>query len=120
MNTLYDTVQEDFSTFYRALNGTDEMKFMAKLKPTAGSLDFDVNFYGRGLYPPAAYHSEGHQDGMGVPLPVEPAIPQPCMSKATQALRLQQARFATELSRSDIRPCPASGMTCIPHKSFQI
>lgn len=66
LNTLYDTVQEDFSTFYRALNGTDEMKFMAKLKPTAGSLDFDVNFYGRGLYPPAAYHSEGHQDGMGV------------------------------------------------------
>jgi hypothetical protein len=66
LNMLYDTVQEDFSTFYRALNGTDEMKFMAKLKPTAGSLDFDVNFYGRGLYPPAAYHSEGHQDGMGV------------------------------------------------------
>jgi hypothetical protein len=66
LNTLYDTVQEDFSTFYRALNGSDEMKFMAKLKPTAGSLDFDVNFYGRGLYPPAAYHSEGHQDGMGV------------------------------------------------------
>jgi len=66
LNALYDTVQEDFSTYYRALNGTDEMKFMAKLKPTAGSLDFDVNFYGRGLFPPAAYHSEGHQDGMGV------------------------------------------------------
>jgi hypothetical protein len=66
LNALYDAVQEDFSTYYRALNGTDEMKFMAKLKPTAGSLDFDVNFYGRGLFPPAAYHSEGHQDGMGV------------------------------------------------------
>ncbi len=66
LNALYDAVQEDFSTYYRALNGTDEMKFMAKLKPTAGSLEFDVNFYGRGLYPPAAYHSEGHQDGMGV------------------------------------------------------
>jgi hypothetical protein len=66
LNALYDTVQEDFSTYYRALNGTDEMKFMAKLKPTAGSLEFDVNFYGRGLFPPAAYHSEGHQDGMGV------------------------------------------------------
>ena len=66
LNALYEEVQEDFSIFYRALNGTDEMKFTAKLKPTAGSLDFDVNFYGRGLYPPAAYHSEGHQDGMGV------------------------------------------------------
>jgi hypothetical protein len=29
-------------------------------------LDFDVNFYERGLFPPGAYHSEGHQDGMGV------------------------------------------------------
>jgi hypothetical protein len=66
LNALYDEVQEDFSIFYRALNGTDEIKFTAKLKPTAGSLDFDVNFYQRGLYPPAAYHSEGHQDGMGV------------------------------------------------------
>jgi recombinational DNA repair ATPase RecF len=66
LNALYDAVQEDFSAFYRALNGTDESKFTAKLKPAAGSLDFDVNFYGRGLYPPAAYHSEGHQDGMGV------------------------------------------------------
>ena len=59
-------MEQEFSTFYRALNGTDEGKFTAKLKPTAGSLDLDVNFYGRGLYPPAAYHSEGHQDGMGV------------------------------------------------------
>jgi len=25
-----------------------------------------VNFYDRGLFPPAAFHSEGHQDGMGV------------------------------------------------------
>lgn len=66
LNALYNEVQEDFSTFYKALNGTDEDKFTAKLKPAAGSLDFDVNFYGRGLFPPAAYHSEGHQDGMGV------------------------------------------------------
>lgn len=66
LNSLYDEVQQDFSIFYKALNGTDEEKFTAKLKPAAGSLDFDVNFYGRGLFPPAAYHSEGHQDGMGV------------------------------------------------------
>ena len=25
-----------------------------------------MNFYERGLFPPAAFHSEGHQDGMGV------------------------------------------------------
>ena len=66
LNTLYDDVQEDFSTFYRAINEEDEGKFTAKLTPSEGKLDLDVNFYERGLFPPGAYHSEGHQDGMGV------------------------------------------------------
>lgn len=66
LNTLYDDVQEDFSTFYRAINEEDEAKFTAKLTPSEGKLDLDVNFYERGLFPPGAYHSEGHQDGMGV------------------------------------------------------
>jgi RecF/RecN/SMC N terminal domain len=66
LNRLYDEVQKDFSAFYRAINGDDESKFTAKFTPSQGSLGLDVNFYGRGLYPPAAYHSEGHQDGMGV------------------------------------------------------
>jgi hypothetical protein len=66
LNALYDDVQADFSTFYRLINGDDEAKFTAKLTPSEGRLDFDVNFYERGLFPPGAYHSEGHQDGMGV------------------------------------------------------
>ena len=66
LNTLYDAVQADFSTFYRAINEDDESKFTAKFSPSEGKLDFTVNFYERGLYPPGAYHSEGHQDGMGV------------------------------------------------------
>jgi hypothetical protein len=66
LNTLYDDVQEEFSTFYRAINEGDEVKFTAKLTPSEGRLDLDVNFYERGLFPPGAYHSEGHQDGMGV------------------------------------------------------
>lgn len=66
LNALYADVQEDFSTFYRAINEDDEDKFTAKLTPTAGALALDVNFYERGLFPPAAFHSEGHQDGMGV------------------------------------------------------
>jgi hypothetical protein len=66
LNALYDDVQEDFSTFYRAINEDDEADFTAKLSPNEGRLDFDVNFYERGLFPPGAYHSEGHQDGMGV------------------------------------------------------
>jgi hypothetical protein len=66
LNTLYDEVEKDFSAFYRAINEEDESTFAAKLTPTEGSLALDVNFYDRGLFPPAAYHSEGHQDGMGV------------------------------------------------------
>ena len=66
LNTLYDEVQKDFSRFYRAVNDDDEAGFTAKLTPSEGSLGLDVNFYDRGLFPPAAYHSEGHQDGMGV------------------------------------------------------
>jgi hypothetical protein len=66
LNALYDEVQKDFSAFYRTINEDDESTFVAKLTPSEGSLDLDVNFYDRGLFPPAAYHSEGHQDGMGV------------------------------------------------------
>jgi hypothetical protein len=66
LNTLYEQVQKDFSTFYAAINADDEKTFTAKIKPTAGGVTFDVNFFDRGLFPPAAFHSEGHQDGMGV------------------------------------------------------
>jgi recombinational DNA repair ATPase RecF len=66
LNALYENVQTDFSRYYRAINEDDEAKFTAKLTPSEGRLDLDVNFYERGLFPPAAYHSEGHQDGMGV------------------------------------------------------
>ena len=66
LNSLYEQVQKDFSAFYRAINSNDEATFTAKLTPSEGSLGLDVNFFERGLFPPAAYHSEGHQDGMGV------------------------------------------------------
>jgi hypothetical protein len=66
LNALYEDVEGDFSTFYKMINEGDELKFTAKLTPTEGKLDFTVNFYERGLFPPAAFHSEGHQDGMGV------------------------------------------------------
>jgi recombinational DNA repair ATPase RecF len=66
LNALYEEVQKDFSTFYRAINEDDESTFTARFTPSEGSLGLDVNFYERGLFPPGAYHSEGHQDGMGV------------------------------------------------------
>ena len=63
---IYDTVQKDFTEYYSFINRDDEEKFQGKLTPSVGKLAFDVDFYGRGKFPPGAYHSEGHQDGMGL------------------------------------------------------
>lgn len=63
---IYKDVQEAFSELYREINKDDESGFTAKLIPSLGKLGFDVDFYGRGGFPPGAYHSEGHQDGMGL------------------------------------------------------
>lgn len=63
---LYQQVQERFSEFYRAINCDDEGEFKASLEPFGQKLDLVVDFYGLGMFPPVAYHSEGHQDGMGV------------------------------------------------------
>jgi len=66
LRSLYDTVEEDFAAFYRAINSDDEAGFKAKLEVSDGKLDLSVDFHGQGMFPPGAYHSEGHQDGMGV------------------------------------------------------
>lgn len=66
LTALYRTVEDDFSVYYRQINAEDESSFKAELEPSAGKLDFRVDFYGLGMFSPAAYHSEGHQDGMGV------------------------------------------------------
>jgi len=66
LSAMYDSVENDFSTFYREINAGDEAGFKARLEQGAGKLDLSVDFYGLGMFPPGAYHSEGHQDGMGV------------------------------------------------------
>ena len=66
LRALYMAVEDDFGLYYREMNAEDEGDFKAKLEPAEGSLDLEVAFYDRGMYPPGAYHSEGHQDGMGV------------------------------------------------------
>jgi RecF/RecN/SMC N terminal domain len=66
LNALYRSVESDFSRYYQFLNSDDEGSFAARLTPTSGSLDLAVDFYGIDMFPPNAYHSEGHQDGMGV------------------------------------------------------
>ena len=64
--TLYKTVEADFSRYYQFVNSDDEGAFRANLVPSSGSLDLSVDFYNLGMFPPVAYHSEGHQDGMGI------------------------------------------------------
>lgn len=66
LKDIYTSVQDDFVAFYRFINRDDEKDFEAKLVPSEGTLDFDVSFYEFGFFPPYAYHSEGHQDGMGL------------------------------------------------------
>lgn len=66
LEKVYDAVEKKFSAYYRQINHHDEKGFTAKLMPSIGKLGFDVDFYGRGHFPPGAYHSEGHQDGMGL------------------------------------------------------
>ena len=63
---IYTNVEKDFAFLYGFANRDDEDKFKAQLIPSMGKLGFDVDFYGRGFFPPGAYHSEGHQDSMGL------------------------------------------------------
>lgn len=66
LEKIYEDVETAFASYYRKINEEDEQAFTAKLMPSIGKLGFDVDFYGRGHFPPGAYHSEGHQDGMGL------------------------------------------------------
>ncbi len=66
LETIYKDVEAEFRALYRTINGDDESAFEAQLTPSLGKLGFEVDFYGKGFFPPGAYHSEGHQDGMGL------------------------------------------------------
>jgi len=66
LGDLYESIKDRFVQLYRALHSDDESQFDASLTPSGPSLDFEVDFYGRGKHPPQAMHSEGHQDSMGV------------------------------------------------------
>ena len=55
-----------FGRYYREINAEDEGGFEVKLDQAEAGLDLQVAFHDTGLHAPAAYHSEGPQDGMGV------------------------------------------------------
>jgi energy-coupling factor transporter ATP-binding protein EcfA2 len=66
LSSLFGEIEERFSDLYRLIHGEDERNFEGSLRPEGASLIFEVDFYGRGKFPPLALHSEGHQDTMGL------------------------------------------------------
>jgi energy-coupling factor transporter ATP-binding protein EcfA2 len=66
LGRLYNDIRDRFVELYRELHGADEDKFAAKIEPEGAALNIEVDFYGRGMHPPHALHSEGHQDSMGL------------------------------------------------------
>jgi len=66
LGRLYDDIKDRFVGIYKQLHKSDEGDFTAVIEPAGAGLDFTVDFYGRGNFPPQALHSEGHQDSMGI------------------------------------------------------
>ena len=96
LGSLYDSVKDRFVALYRQLHGADESGFEAELEPEGPGLELRVGFHGRGVYPPQALHSEGHQDTMGI-----------CLYLAL-AERLTTDRIQMTIL-DDVRVCPAFG-----------
>ncbi len=66
LEALYRKVSRRFEYLYRKLHQDDETAFEAIISQEKTGVKLDVSFHGRGLYPPHAVHSEGHQDSMGL------------------------------------------------------
>ncbi len=66
LNSLYSEIKDRFVELYRDLHLDDEMEFKAIIISEGAGVDFKVDFHGRGVNPPNALHSEGHQDSMGI------------------------------------------------------
>lgn len=68
LNDLFVSISERFTEFYKAMHIDDEKDFSAVLNNDGAAVNLSVDFYGQGQYPPMAFHSEGHQDSMGIAL----------------------------------------------------
>lgn len=66
MEEIYSAVEDNLDEYYKAIHSEDEAGFVSKISPKGAELVFEVDFYGRGMFPPHALHSEGHQDSLGV------------------------------------------------------
>lgn len=66
LENIYDAIKDNFNEYYKTIHSEDEKVFSSKIKHVGAELILEVDFYGRGLFPPHALHSEGHQDSMGL------------------------------------------------------
>ncbi|MFH1208967.1 MAG: AAA family ATPase [Candidatus Omnitrophota bacterium] len=66
MAGLYSTIERSFVKYYCALHDHEKETFTASLRPDGAALKLEVDFHGKGKFPPIAFHSEGHQDSMGL------------------------------------------------------
>ena len=66
LDRLYEDVRGRFVELYRSLHEDHEADFDAIMQPSETGVEFKVDFHGRGVHPPHALHSEGHQDSMGI------------------------------------------------------
>lgn len=65
LGEIYSDIEEQFAEYYSQLH-SDESDLSVDLSSTTAGLDLDVEFHDRGMHPPHALHSEGHQDSMGI------------------------------------------------------
>jgi len=66
LNQLFASVNDRFVELYRYLNSDNEGNFTSELRPETAAIILKVDFFGYGMHPPHALHSEGHQDSMGL------------------------------------------------------
>ncbi|MCW1713860.1 MULTISPECIES: AAA family ATPase [Synergistaceae] len=68
LNELFVSIRDRFTEFYREMHSDDEIDFSAELNNDGAGVNLSVDFFGQGQFPPMAFHSEGHQDSMGISL----------------------------------------------------
>lgn len=68
LNELFASIGDRFTEFYKTMHIDEEKDFSAVLNNDGAAVNMSVDFYGQGQFPPMAFHSEGHQDSMGIAL----------------------------------------------------
>lgn len=68
LNNLFNSISDRFAELYKTMHCDDEGDFSVALKNIKSGISLNVDFHGLGQFPPMAYHSEGHQDSMGIAL----------------------------------------------------